>query len=139
MDVAKKFTWEAAHRLENDQGKCGNLHGHSYTMWVRLDGETNSDGMVLDFREIKKIVSPIMSKLDHALMICESDEELFEFVKESGLKHYTFANPTTSENLAEYFGNLISERLPQSLDNIDSCTVKVQETETCFAVYTTTV
>ena len=68
MDVFRKFTFEAAHRLPNvpEGHKCSRLHGHSFRVEVRVHGEIDSTtGMVIDFAEIKAAFEPLQDKLDH--------------------------------------------------------------------------
>lgn len=65
MTIGKKFTFEAAHQLENCP-PCDRLHGHSYQLEVILGGRLNKQGMVKDFKEVKRIVEEnVISKLDH--------------------------------------------------------------------------
>lgn len=39
MRVGKEFRFEAAHRLPRHDGKCRRPHGHSYVLWVEVEGE----------------------------------------------------------------------------------------------------
>ena len=68
MLLIKKFTFDAAHNLVIYKGKCENLHGHTYQLVVKLEGKpSRTDGMVLDFIELKKIVTEnVLDVLDHA-------------------------------------------------------------------------
>jgi len=67
MKVAREFTFDAAHYIVDDKGSpCEELHGHTYTLSVVVEGPVKKDGMVVDFRDIKKIVNEkVMSQLDH--------------------------------------------------------------------------
>lgn len=92
--VAKTFTFDAAHQLPNHNGKCANLHGHTYRVEVCVAGDVNrragesSEGMVLDFCEIKDVWKRDLEPLlDH--------RNLNESIGES-------CWPTTAENLAAY-------------------------------------
>lgn len=79
-------TFDAAHYLPNYDGKCKNLHGHSWKIKVRCESETlNKDGFVVDFSALKKIIR----EFDHTLL------------------NTFIANPT-AENIARYF----YERIP---------------------------
>lgn len=61
-----RFEFAASHFLTKYHGKCENLHGHNYKLIVTIKGPLQDDGMVLDFKIIKKIVeSEIIDKLDH--------------------------------------------------------------------------
>lgn len=64
--VSKEFTFDAAHHLHAYEGKCGNLHGHTYRVIFGISGLTGDEGITLDFSEIKAIWNEqIAPKLDH--------------------------------------------------------------------------
>ena len=56
--ITKIFTFETAHVLYNYDGKCKNMHGHSYKLFVTVKGIPINDldhpknGMVVDFTQI---------------------------------------------------------------------------------------
>ncbi len=60
--ITKIFHFEMAHALNNYDGLCRNIHGHSYKLRVTLIGQPSNDktspkkGMLIDFSDIKKIV-----------------------------------------------------------------------------------
>jgi len=60
--ISKQFFFEAAHALYGYDGKCKNIHGHSYILTVSVKGEPIHDptheknGMVMDFGDLKAIV-----------------------------------------------------------------------------------
>jgi len=64
--VSKEFTFDAAHKLNDYEGACSRLHGHTYKLVVGLSGLTNRMGMVIDFKDLKMIwESKIKNHLDH--------------------------------------------------------------------------
>jgi 6-pyruvoyltetrahydropterin/6-carboxytetrahydropterin synthase len=68
MQVFREFTFEAAHRLPYvpDGHKCGRLHGHSFRIEVRVEGDVDpATGMVIDFADIKSAFAPLHDQLDH--------------------------------------------------------------------------
>jgi 6-pyruvoyltetrahydropterin/6-carboxytetrahydropterin synthase len=68
MDIFKIFTLEAAHRLPNvpPGHKCARLHGHSFRIEIRVEGEPGEDtGWIMDFGDIKAAFKPIYDQLDH--------------------------------------------------------------------------
>jgi 6-pyruvoyltetrahydropterin/6-carboxytetrahydropterin synthase len=71
MKICKRYTFEAAHSLPLHKGKCANLHGHSYTLEVEVEGRIkmmrgeSDDGMVMDFDDLDQRVEPIVKALDH--------------------------------------------------------------------------
>lgn len=67
MKVARDFVFDAAHFILDEKGSpCEEPHGHTYRFTVVVEGSVKEDGMVIDFRDIKKTVNEkIMPKLDH--------------------------------------------------------------------------
>jgi 6-pyruvoyltetrahydropterin/6-carboxytetrahydropterin synthase len=64
--VSKEFTFDAAHHLHCYEGKCKNLHGHTYRVILGLSGFIDERGIMIDFNEIKEIwKSEIEIHLDH--------------------------------------------------------------------------
>ncbi len=116
MQIWKQFTFEAAHLLPHlpDDHKCKRLHGHSYHVRVRVDGDLNPElGWVIDFDDIGKAFEPILLQLDHYYL---NDIEGLE-------------NPT-AENIARW----IWERLEPTLPILSA--VEVAETCTAGCIYT---
>ena len=67
MLLSKEFVFDAAHNLIHYHGKCENLHGHTYRLKVVLEGQPDSEGMIMDFVELSRIVKElVISRLDHA-------------------------------------------------------------------------
>ena len=66
FSVTKEFTFAAAHALTNYHGKCENVHGHNYRLQVTVSGPLNTDDLVMDFVDLKKIVrEAVIDQLDH--------------------------------------------------------------------------
>ena len=64
--VSKEFTFDAAHHLHHYEGKCKNLHGHTYRVVLGVSGYTDERGLVIDFGDIKEIwKQKIEIHLDH--------------------------------------------------------------------------
>jgi len=115
VEIYKKFSIEAAHRLTNlpPEHKCSRLHGHSFQVELRVSGEVDEEyGWVQDFGEIKSVFRPIYEQLDHHYL-----NEI------DGL-----GNPT-SENLAKW----IWQRLKPDLPLLSA--VIVRETCTAGCIY----
>jgi 6-pyruvoyltetrahydropterin/6-carboxytetrahydropterin synthase len=131
MKIAKEFRWEMGHRLPEHFGKCKNIHGHSYKMIVELSGEVNTEGMVLDFYDLKKIVNPIVEKLDHSFLVYSGDEEIITLLGKMDSKKVIVGFQSTVENITRYFlGEISKNKFPS---NISSLKVKVFETENVYA------
>ena len=71
MQIFREFKFEAAHSLPRapEGHKCRRLHGHSYRLFVHVEGTVDPHtGWVCDFAEIKKGVEPIIDLLDHQFL-----------------------------------------------------------------------
>lgn len=68
--LRKKFRFEASHQLKNHDGKCANLHGHSWTGYIEVSGHDLYDNgpkenMLLDYGDIGYITKAIETEFDH--------------------------------------------------------------------------
>lgn len=131
MKIAKEFTWEMGHRLPFHDGKCKNLHGHSYKCIIELTGEPDKNGIVLDYYDLKKIIDPILDDMDHAFMVWKSDKELIEALAKLNSRMILVDFQTTAENICIYLLNKI--KLSKLPDNINALKVRVLETENTYA------
>ena len=69
MLVTREFTFDSAHFLTDYYGKCERTHGHTYKLAVTLQGDVQSNGLVIDFVVLKRIVKKqVLDKLDHFLL-----------------------------------------------------------------------
>lgn len=133
--AAKRFRWEGAHRLPDHPGLCRNLHGHSYAMWVELEGTAGADGMLVDFHEIKRVVAPLVEAWDHATLVWEDDADLLGVLKALQMKHYVLPAVPTAETISAYAARHIERRAGKALraSGAERVRVRVFETETCYA------
>lgn len=132
--IAKEFHWEMAHRLPFHTGGCQNVHGHSYRLWVEIEGEPDSHGMVMDYLDLKMIVEPLVKQLDHSFLCDRADELMMQFFHSNSLKVNYVDFPTTAENIAAYLLKEITLRLKESQSiPVKRLRVRVQETERTFA------
>ena len=130
FQVSREIDFCYGHRLLNYEGKCRNLHGHNGRAVITIESEQlDHRGMVLDFSDIKKVVSTwIDDHLDHR-MILHRDDPAVPFLKD--LKeplHLIETNPT-AENIAR----LIYE-FTQS-QGFPVINVQLWETPHCYASY----
>ncbi len=66
LSVTKVFTFDSAHHLNNYIGKCSNIHGHTYKLEITLKGNTDENGLIIDFHDIDRLVSTkILEQIDH--------------------------------------------------------------------------
>jgi 6-pyruvoyltetrahydropterin/6-carboxytetrahydropterin synthase len=89
---------DAAHYLRDYKGKCENLHGHRYTIVVKVSAEKlNEIGLAYDFTDLKAHLSDILERYDHT---CLNDVKPFDKI-----------NPS-AENLAATIYNELKKKLP---------------------------
>lgn len=137
--ITKKFSFETGHALYGYDGKCKNVHGHSYKLLVTVIGWPITDktnvklGMVIDFTDLKKIVKEeVVDQFDHATVFNQTTPhiELANELKEHGHHVILVDYQPTSENMIVDFAARIKNRLPQG---IELFSLQLQETESSFA------
>lgn len=137
--ITKKFSFETGHALYGYDGKCRNVHGHSYKLSVTVIGEPISDrenvkfGMVIDFGDLKKIVKQkIVDVFDHATVFNKNTPhiELAKELQDRGHNVILVDYQPTSEKMIQDFARMIKAELPA---HIELYSLRLQETETSFA------
>jgi len=122
FEVTVEAGFSSGHFLRNYKGKCENPHGHNYKVKVTLHGETlDQAGLLLDFRELKQVMRPVIERLDHQMI--------------NDLEPFTEINPS-AENLARYFfaeTNRQMDEMTSGRVRVKDCTVF--ETDTTSATY----
>jgi 6-pyruvoyltetrahydropterin/6-carboxytetrahydropterin synthase len=137
--ITKEFSFEMAHALEDHDGACSRIHGHSYRLWVTVGGTPSTDsgspkqGMVVDFGDLKQIVSrEILARFDHAFVVRRTAAN--SALVDAMAAHYEGVRVVdwqpTSENLVAHFVELLTPALPQG---VTLHALKLSETSTSFA------
>ncbi|MCA1024120.1 6-carboxytetrahydropterin synthase QueD [Halobacillus litoralis] len=115
--VSKEFTFDAAHHLHCYEGKCKNLHGHTYKVIFGISGYTDEIGLVIDFGDIKKIwKDEIEIHLDHRYL----NDTLPQM-------------NTTAENMVVWIYEKMQESLRSYPNDYRVEFVKLYETPTSYA------
>ena len=112
--VTREIEFCYGHRLLNYEGKCRYLHGHNGTAVIAIEAASLDDrGMVLDFSDIKKVVSHwIDVNLDHRMILCEEDPAL-PMLRALGEPLYVIDSNPTAENIARLiYEHAAEKRLP---------------------------
>jgi 6-pyruvoyltetrahydropterin/6-carboxytetrahydropterin synthase len=113
--------FSASHFVKSED-EVENLHGHNYTLEIKLTGSLNEDGMVYDFREVKSKAVKICKTLDHKVLL-PGQSDAIKFSKSEGFievivgeKRYVFpeedcviipTKATTTELLAQHILELL--------------------------------
>ena len=122
FEITVDAGFSSGHYLRNYHGKCENPHGHNYKVRVTLRGrELDHSGLLLDFKELKGVLKPVVEYLDHKMI--------------NELEPFTVVNPS-AENLAKYFFDQTNEHLSSLTEgrvSVKDCTI--YETDTSCATY----
>jgi 6-pyruvoyltetrahydropterin/6-carboxytetrahydropterin synthase len=126
--VTRQIDFCYGHRLLFYDGKCKYLHGHNGRAVITMETpELDSRGMVLDFTDIKNVVSRwIDENLDHR-MILHRDDPAVAALKQMGEPLYLIDVNPTAENIARLiFDYSVSQGFP-------IVEAQLWETPNCFA------
>ncbi|KGX93961.1 6-pyruvoyl tetrahydrobiopterin synthase [Pontibacillus halophilus JSM 076056 = DSM 19796] len=115
--VSKEFTFDAAHHLHCYEGKCKNLHGHTYKVIFGVSGYVDEIGIVIDFGDLKNIwKNEIEIYLDHRYL-----NETLPLMN------------TTAENMVVWIYEKMDEALQAQFEGARVEFVKLYETPTSYA------
>jgi len=128
--VSREIDFCYGHRLLNYDGKCKHLHGHNGRAIITIESATLDErGMVLDFSDIKNVVSTwIDEKLDHRMLLHKTDP-VVPLLQKMGEPLFLMDENPTAENIARLIFDFTASRgFP-----IVEC--QLWETPRCFATY----
>lgn len=137
MKITKEITFDSAHMLSYYDGKCNNLHGHTYKLQVIVEGiPGNESCMLVDFNELKSIIqNTIMENFDHAVIFSEpiyrdeAEEALYKWAIKYKKKYLVIqSGKTTCECLAP----MIRDNLQIVMGSRFNIGIKLWETPTSF-------
>jgi 6-pyruvoyltetrahydropterin/6-carboxytetrahydropterin synthase len=118
-EVIIKREFSAAHMINEIGGKCEQLHGHNFAVEATVTAPVlNSEGIMVDFRDVKKWLDEIMGELDHRCL--------------NELPYFSGINPS-SENIARFIFDRVREKLP---GGISLARVTVWESQDARVSYT---
>lgn len=112
MLISKSLTFDSAHMLSNYEGKCANLHGHTYKVDVSIETESDAQAhMVMDYNEIKKVFDAV----DHAIIFSgagirdTAEEDLLKWSVIHDMRRYVLPDncKCTAEDMAQHFAESI--------------------------------
>lgn len=112
-------SFSSAHKLADIGGKCEELHGHNFKVEVTVGAQAlNSEGILIDFRLVKKWLKDILDEMDHQHL--------------NDLPSFTGRNPS-SENIACHVYQVMKTRVTEA--GVDLLRVKVWESENAVVTY----
>ncbi|MFQ5910256.1 MAG: 6-pyruvoyl tetrahydropterin synthase family protein [Thermoplasmata archaeon] len=120
-----RIGFSASHIVPTSE-KCERLHGHDYAVHVKIKGEPDSSGMIMDFIVLKRALREVTEELDHRVLLparsphmkIEEGETIRVIV---GEKSYSFP-PEDVRILdiraasAEHLARFILKRLTEEID-----------------------
>jgi 6-pyruvoyltetrahydropterin/6-carboxytetrahydropterin synthase len=139
IHLTKEFSFESAHALWGYDGKCREIHGHSYRFFVTIKGEPITDeqspklGMVMDFGELKAIVGrEITDRLDHSFVMRRTEQaEALAAAMGSQFTNVVLVDyQPTCENMLIDFAARLKAALPEG---VKLHSLRLHETATSYA------
>ena len=131
--LTKEFSFEMAHALKGYDGACKNIHGHSYVLEITVSGLPKIDdahpknGMLIDFKELKKVVNAnVVGLFDHALVLKSDHFVDLDFGDQKVVR--TSFQPTC-ENFCLYIAEVLKGAFNAAVE-LDK--IKLYETATSF-------
>ncbi|MGR3178444.1 MAG: 6-carboxytetrahydropterin synthase QueD [Candidatus Anammoxibacter sp.] len=101
FEIIVEDTFSAAHNLRDYEGECENVHGHNWKVQIVLESEKiNNQGLVIDFKDVKKIMHGLIDNFDHKYL-----NDLDDFSKN---------NPTT-ENISKLLFYALKDKMPKDI------------------------
>ncbi len=105
LAIKTEVSFDSAHRLTFHEGKCKNLHGHTWRVIIELAQDLAKAGdMLVDFGLLKKA---IQDKFDHKVIAFSSDVDLIAFCESMGFDLIVVDFEPTAENLTKYIANML--------------------------------
>lgn len=135
LHVTRIFRFEMAHAINGYPDACRHIHGHSYELHVSArqvnshDDYLPSPGFIMDFKELKHLMEPIIASLDHKLVLSRD-----YLNKHTGLLEQenlvTWDHEPSAENILTFIRLRIQKLLPQ---NIELHKLMIYETNNSYA------
>lgn len=129
--VTRQIDFCYGHRLLEYDGKCKHLHGHNGRAVISIAADKLDPlGMVMDFSDIKRVVSGwIDENLDHRMILHENDP-VVPLLEKMGEPLFLVDRNPTAENIARLiFDFSVKQGYPVAR-------VDLWETRSCYASYT---
>jgi len=138
IEIMRRISFCAGHRLYRHGGKCEYFHGHNYVaeFYVTAD-EVDDIGRVIDFAELKqRFKGWIDEHWDHGFILFERDKNGIDAIRRvEPCKYFVLPYNPTAENMARYLLDHVAVDLLAG-SAATATKVVVWETEQAFAAAT---
>jgi len=153
IDLQKEaFKFSAAHFLIFPDGSAERLHGHNYRVFVEIEAQLSTHGLVMEFKAIKPVVREICDALDEHWLV-PGEHPVLRWSESGGAIEVRYRerlyrvpredvivlpiNNTSSENLATWFGRELLSKLAQRFTDVKvrALRLAVEETSGQRGVY----
>ena len=136
FSVTKTFRVSCGHRLSKHSGLCKNFHGHNLRIQVTVSSRSlNSDGMIMDFSELKGMVMEIIDDWDHALFLNVDDKELVDLMRDKGMRVLLTPGDPTAERMCQELLFALREKFQARSKPIHVRRVRIWENDDSMAEY----
>lgn len=123
----------------------GMVHGHNYNITFAVStNKMNEDFMVMDFKQIKKIIHEEMDQYDHSLIL-KSGDALIKFYKDEYAKRnveladtrlFIWDQAPTAEYMAYYWYQVFMKKFKEAGIDVCKLAITVEETSHNSVTYT---
>lgn len=141
----------AAAHFVSEAEQCERLHGHNYQVSVTVQGTLNAQGMLIDFRELKRRVRQLCQQWDHQILLPQHSKKIKlskegpQTIVRTPASEYSFPTTdvvvldvieTTAEELASILCSMLIKDLRIDFPTITQVTVSINESSTSRAIVT---
>lgn len=123
----------------------GMIHGHNYNITFQVSTDKmNDDFMVMDFKQIKKVIHEEMDQYDHSLILKEGDA-LIDFYKKEyenrgvdihKTRLFIWKQAPTAEYMAYYWYQVFIKKFKEVGIYVTKLSITVEETSHNSVTYT---
>ena len=135
LQITKIFRFEMAHAIHGYNGKCKDIHGHSYELHVTVSPTHDHEnflpatGLIIDFKELKHLVQEgLIKHLDHKLVLSGEYIKTHSVPEADNLQQWEYE--PSAENILIYAQRRLSGKLPE---HIRLVSLKLFETNDSYA------
>lgn len=132
MMIRTEVTMAATHMVHTDKkSKCYRIHGHNWKLEIKIDGEIQEDGMIVDFNDLKEL----FDIYDHRVWFpddvtgCEKLDNLKDTLELLGDCVFIDVPVVTCEYMVEHFAEQLFQKFPQ----LEFVVLTLWESEKSFA------